>query len=113
MTYRQFVPLGGVNVVMLDGSVRFVKDAVNQPTWWAVATYSGREVIQRAKLTTRADQKATGVALRMWIRRYSPGVMPVRFFDEALSDADRTPDIRQMLSSFRSVSTSICLIRSS
>jgi len=36
---------GGVNVGMLDGSVRFVKDGINQLTWWAVATYSGREVI--------------------------------------------------------------------
>ena len=36
---------GGVNVGMLDGSVRFVKDGINQMTWWAVATYSGREVI--------------------------------------------------------------------
>ena len=32
---------GGVNVGMLDGSVRFVKDSINQLTWWAVATYGG------------------------------------------------------------------------
>ena len=36
---------GGVNVAMLDGSVRFVKNSVNQITWWALATKSGGEVI--------------------------------------------------------------------
>ncbi len=37
--------LGGVNVGFLDGSVRFVKDTVNQTTWWALATRAGGEVI--------------------------------------------------------------------
>jgi prepilin-type N-terminal cleavage/methylation domain-containing protein/prepilin-type processing-associated H-X9-DG protein len=36
---------GGVNVGLMDGSVRFVKDSVNQYTWWAVATYAGGEVV--------------------------------------------------------------------
>jgi len=36
---------GGVNVGFLDGSVRFVKDSVNQVTWWAIATKDGGEVI--------------------------------------------------------------------
>jgi prepilin-type N-terminal cleavage/methylation domain-containing protein/prepilin-type processing-associated H-X9-DG protein len=36
---------GGVNVVFLDGSVRFVKDSVSQQTWWALATRAGGEVI--------------------------------------------------------------------
>jgi prepilin-type N-terminal cleavage/methylation domain-containing protein/prepilin-type processing-associated H-X9-DG protein len=36
---------GGVNVGFLDGSVRFVKDSVNQITWWAVATKAGGEVV--------------------------------------------------------------------
>jgi prepilin-type processing-associated H-X9-DG protein len=39
---------GGVNVGMLDGSVRFVKDSIARPTWWAVATYAGGEVIDAA-----------------------------------------------------------------
>jgi prepilin-type processing-associated H-X9-DG protein len=39
---------GGVNVGMLDGSVRFMKDSIARPTWWAVATYSGGEVIDAA-----------------------------------------------------------------
>jgi hypothetical protein len=34
-----------VNVGFLDGSVKFVKDAVNQQTWWAIATKSNNEVI--------------------------------------------------------------------
>jgi prepilin-type N-terminal cleavage/methylation domain-containing protein/prepilin-type processing-associated H-X9-DG protein len=36
---------GGVNVGLLDGSVRFVKDGVGRTTWWALATRSGGEVI--------------------------------------------------------------------
>jgi prepilin-type N-terminal cleavage/methylation domain-containing protein/prepilin-type processing-associated H-X9-DG protein len=39
---------GGVNVGMLDGSVRFVKDSISRQTWWAVATYAGGEVIDAA-----------------------------------------------------------------
>jgi hypothetical protein len=34
-----------VNVAMLDGSVRFVKNSVNGLTWWALATKAGGEVI--------------------------------------------------------------------
>jgi prepilin-type processing-associated H-X9-DG protein len=36
---------GGANVSFLDGSVRFVKDSVNQITWWALATRAGGEII--------------------------------------------------------------------
>src|SRR5262245_46519304 len=36
---------GGVNVCFSDGSVRFVKDTVNQQTWWAVGSRAGSEVI--------------------------------------------------------------------
>jgi prepilin-type N-terminal cleavage/methylation domain-containing protein/prepilin-type processing-associated H-X9-DG protein len=36
---------GGVNVGLLDGSVRFVKDGVSLPTWRALATASGGEII--------------------------------------------------------------------
>ena len=36
---------GGVNVLMGDGSVRFVKDSINQSTWWAMGTRAGGEVI--------------------------------------------------------------------
>jgi prepilin-type N-terminal cleavage/methylation domain-containing protein/prepilin-type processing-associated H-X9-DG protein len=36
---------GGVNVGFLDGSVKFVKDAVNQQAWWAIATKAGGEVV--------------------------------------------------------------------
>ena len=36
---------GGVNVCMSDGSVRFVKDAVSRPTWWALGSRNGGEVI--------------------------------------------------------------------
>ncbi len=36
---------GGVNMVMSDGSVRFIKDTVSLPAWWALGTKSGDEVI--------------------------------------------------------------------
>jgi prepilin-type processing-associated H-X9-DG protein len=36
---------GGVNVGFLDGTVQFVKNSVNRPTWWAIATKAGGEVI--------------------------------------------------------------------
>jgi len=36
---------GGVNLLMADGSVRFVKDSVSLPAWRALGTMSGGEVI--------------------------------------------------------------------
>jgi prepilin-type processing-associated H-X9-DG protein len=36
---------GGVNVCMGDGSVKFIKDSVNMPTWWSLGTRDGGEVI--------------------------------------------------------------------
>jgi prepilin-type N-terminal cleavage/methylation domain-containing protein/prepilin-type processing-associated H-X9-DG protein len=36
---------GGANVLMGDGSVKFVKSTVSTPTWWALGSRSGSEVI--------------------------------------------------------------------
>jgi prepilin-type N-terminal cleavage/methylation domain-containing protein/prepilin-type processing-associated H-X9-DG protein len=36
---------GGVNTLMSDGSVKFIKDSVNQRTWWALGTRAGGEVV--------------------------------------------------------------------
>jgi prepilin-type N-terminal cleavage/methylation domain-containing protein/prepilin-type processing-associated H-X9-DG protein len=36
---------GGVNAMMGDGSVRFLKDSINQPTYWALGTRARGEVI--------------------------------------------------------------------
>jgi prepilin-type N-terminal cleavage/methylation domain-containing protein/prepilin-type processing-associated H-X9-DG protein len=36
---------GGVNVLFLDGSTRFIKGTVSPQTWWAVGTRSGNEVL--------------------------------------------------------------------
>ncbi len=36
---------GGINVQMCDGSVRFVKDSIAAPTWWALGSKGGNEVI--------------------------------------------------------------------
>jgi prepilin-type N-terminal cleavage/methylation domain-containing protein/prepilin-type processing-associated H-X9-DG protein len=36
---------GGVNVLVADGSVRFIKDSVNPLTWMALGTKAGGEVI--------------------------------------------------------------------
>ena len=36
---------GGINCLMSDGSVKFMKDSVNQNIWWALGTRAGGEVI--------------------------------------------------------------------
>ncbi|HEY2154747.1 MAG TPA: DUF1559 domain-containing protein [Isosphaeraceae bacterium] len=36
---------GGCNVLMADGSVRFVKSTVSMQTWWALGTKAGNEVV--------------------------------------------------------------------
>jgi prepilin-type N-terminal cleavage/methylation domain-containing protein/prepilin-type processing-associated H-X9-DG protein len=36
---------GGVNVGFCDGSVKFVKDSIDIPTWWGLGTRNGRELI--------------------------------------------------------------------
>jgi prepilin-type N-terminal cleavage/methylation domain-containing protein/prepilin-type processing-associated H-X9-DG protein len=41
---RSYHP-GGVNVCFADGSVHFIKDSVSQPTWGALGTRGGNEVI--------------------------------------------------------------------
>jgi prepilin-type N-terminal cleavage/methylation domain-containing protein/prepilin-type processing-associated H-X9-DG protein len=40
---------GGVNVVMGDGTVRFIKDTINQKTWWALATIAEGETVDAAE----------------------------------------------------------------
>ncbi len=46
---RSFHP-GGVNVLFGDGSVTFVKDAIQVPTWRALATIRGREIVSADSL---------------------------------------------------------------
>jgi prepilin-type processing-associated H-X9-DG protein len=41
---RSYHP-GGVNVLFLDGSVRFIKNSVNLNAWRAIATIAGGEVV--------------------------------------------------------------------
>ena len=36
---------GGVNVLMGDGSVRFVKNSISVQTWWAIGTRNGGETV--------------------------------------------------------------------
>ena len=36
---------GGVNLCFADGSVRFIKDSVSLPTWWALGTRAFGEVV--------------------------------------------------------------------
>jgi len=36
---------GGVNVLMADGHVKFIKDSVNARTWWSLGTKSQGEVV--------------------------------------------------------------------
>ncbi len=44
MTPRSYHP-GGVNVVMADGSVKFIKDTINPQTWYALGTRAGKEIV--------------------------------------------------------------------
>ncbi|WP_437191566.1 DUF1559 family PulG-like putative transporter [Planctomicrobium sp. SH527] len=37
--------VGGVHVTMMDGSVRFVSNSINLPTWWALGTKGGGEIV--------------------------------------------------------------------
>ena len=36
---------GGVNVLMADGHVQFIKDSVSVAAWWGLGTVAGGEVI--------------------------------------------------------------------
>jgi prepilin-type N-terminal cleavage/methylation domain-containing protein/prepilin-type processing-associated H-X9-DG protein len=36
---------GGVNMLMCDGSVRFIKDTVSTSSWWAIGTRAGNETV--------------------------------------------------------------------
>jgi prepilin-type N-terminal cleavage/methylation domain-containing protein/prepilin-type processing-associated H-X9-DG protein len=36
---------GGVNVLLADGSVRFIKNSISPQSWWSLGTKSGGEVI--------------------------------------------------------------------
>jgi prepilin-type processing-associated H-X9-DG protein len=36
---------GGINVLFLDGSTRFVKSTISVPVWWALGTVAGSEVL--------------------------------------------------------------------
>jgi prepilin-type N-terminal cleavage/methylation domain-containing protein/prepilin-type processing-associated H-X9-DG protein len=44
ITSRSYHP-GGVNSLFGDGSVKFIKDSINGPTWRGLGTIKGREVI--------------------------------------------------------------------
>ncbi|MHC5537401.1 DUF1559 family PulG-like putative transporter [Singulisphaera rosea] len=41
---------GGVNVSMMDGSVRFIKNTINLQTWWALGTRGRGEIISADSL---------------------------------------------------------------
>jgi prepilin-type N-terminal cleavage/methylation domain-containing protein/prepilin-type processing-associated H-X9-DG protein len=36
---------GGVNTMMADGSVKFIKNSINQLTWWSLGSKAGGEVV--------------------------------------------------------------------
>ena len=44
---------GGVNVLFMDGSVRFIKNPMNYRTWYAIATPNKREAVSSDALWTR------------------------------------------------------------
>ena len=36
---------GGVNVLLCDGSVRFIKSTISTTIWWALGTRNGNEAV--------------------------------------------------------------------
>ncbi|WP_165245406.1 DUF1559 domain-containing protein [Paludisphaera soli] len=40
----------GVNVAFADGSVKFIKDTISVPTWWAIGTRAGGEIVSSDSL---------------------------------------------------------------
>jgi prepilin-type processing-associated H-X9-DG protein len=38
---------GGINTLLADGSVTFIKDTIQLQTWWALGTKSGNEVVSK------------------------------------------------------------------
>jgi hypothetical protein len=36
---------GGINTLVTDGSVKFIKDSINRTTWWALGTKANGEVL--------------------------------------------------------------------
>jgi prepilin-type processing-associated H-X9-DG protein len=36
---------GGINTLMTDGSVKFIKNSINRATWWALGTKANGEVL--------------------------------------------------------------------
>ena len=44
ITSRSYHP-GGVNALLADGSVRFIKSSIAGPTWRALGSVSGGEII--------------------------------------------------------------------
>ena len=41
---------GGINILMGDGSVRFIKSTISRTTWWALGTKANNEVIDNSSL---------------------------------------------------------------
>jgi len=41
---------GGVNVSFMDGSVRFIKNTVSLPAWWAIGTRGNGEIVSADSL---------------------------------------------------------------
>jgi prepilin-type processing-associated H-X9-DG protein len=41
---------GGVNISLMDGSVRFIKNTVSLQTWWALGTRATGEIISADSL---------------------------------------------------------------
>jgi prepilin-type N-terminal cleavage/methylation domain-containing protein/prepilin-type processing-associated H-X9-DG protein len=41
---------GGVNTLFADGSVKFLKNSISQPIWWALNTKNGGEIISADQL---------------------------------------------------------------
>ena len=41
---------GGINAAFADGSVKFIKNTISLPTWWAIGTRADGEIVSADQL---------------------------------------------------------------
>ena len=61
---------GGVNVMMCDGSARFVANDVSRPTWQALGSRNGEEMIQRSSFDVQLQPWERWVFRSGWGREH-------------------------------------------
>ncbi len=72
---------GGVNVLMCDGSVKFVKSSIAPQTWWAVGTRANNEVVDASAYSSALGRAALSSRGRPpVVSQFSAGIPSTRRF---------------------------------